>query len=287
MSFQKRCFLGAALAYVISAWFGVGYSGEDEFQHVILYAEYFRGHVGIDHLPIDYFSHWSGMVLPMICTGVFNLLGLVGINDPFLLTLALRLLTAALALWVTSGFIRAVLPRIDPQHARAFILLSWFLWFLPLLQVRFTGEAWSGLLFLRGLSVLLDQRGRGHMAIGAWFGATVLFRPAAALLPIGALLWMIFAKQVSRSGMLKIIAGGAVLIALGIVIDSLAYGTPVLTLWNYMKSALGGEASWRFTTLPWYYYLLFIFKYALPPIGALLLAALGILMIRKPMNPLV
>lgn len=287
MSFHRWCLLIAALVYITAAWFGVGYHAEDEFQQVILVAEHLRGHVDATELPLDYHAHWRSMVQPLICAGVFEACEVIGITDPFQLTLALRLLTAALALWITHGFIRSVQSGLKPEIQQAFTLLSCFLWFLPVLLIRFTGEAWSSLLFLRGLGMLMDPRGRKAWAIGAWFGAVVLFRPAAVLLPFGAVLWMLFVQRAERKRVITLIASSAAFLVLGVMLDSIVHGTIATTLWNYGLAALTGEESGRFTALPWYQYVLFTVKYTVAPIGALLLIAFATVVLLRPKHILV
>lgn len=285
--FNRWCFLVAGFVYFAAAWFGVGYHAEDEFQHVVLFAEHLRGNVDVASMPLDYHAHWRSMVQPIMCAGVFEACEVAGITDPFQLTLALRLLTAALALWVTHGFIRSVRSQVRPENQQAFVLLSCFLWFLPVLQIRFTGEAWSGLLFLRGLGMMMDPAGRKAWVIGAWFGAAVLFRPAAAMLPFGAVLWMMFVQRVERKRMITLIASGAVVLLVGAVIDGLAYGCATSTLWNYVHAAITGEEADRFSSLPWYHYILFTLKYAVAPIGILILFAFAALVLMKPKHVIV
>ncbi|MBK9176504.1 MAG: hypothetical protein IPM46_09230 [Flavobacteriales bacterium] len=281
MSFHRWCFLFAVATFTTAAWFGTGYHAEDEYQHVILLAEHLRGNVDAESLPIDYHNGWRSMALPLIASGVFQTAEAVGIKNPFMLALLLRLLTAALSLWVIAGFVKVVLPSVRAENRKAFVIVSWFLWFIPVLHIRFTGEAWSGLLFLRGLTLVLDPVQRKGWAIGAWFGAAVLCRPAAAVLPFGALLWMIFSQGMERKNVLALLAGGASVLIIGILVDSLAYGTFIITLWNYGVAAITGEEAARFTTLPWYQYPLFAMKYATLPIGALMLIALAILLVMR------
>ncbi|MBK8498591.1 MAG: hypothetical protein IPL52_07170 [Flavobacteriales bacterium] len=276
MSFNRWCLLIAVLVYLTAAWFGLGYHAEDEFQQVILIAEHLRGHVDAASLPLDYHAHWRSMVQPLLCAGVFEVCEAIGISDPFQLTLALRLLTALLALWITHGFVGSVQANLKSENQQAFKLLSYFLWFLPVLQIRFTGEAWSGLLFLRGLGMLMDPNGRKAWAIGAWFGAAVLFRPAAALLPFGALLWMVFVQRTRRNRTIALTASMAVVLLLGVMIDSMLYRSATSTLLNYMLAAFTGEEAARFTALPWYQYALFTLKHAVVPIGALLMFAFAL-----------
>lgn len=287
MSFHRWPLVIAALVYATAAWFGAGHHAEDEFQHVVLFAEHLRGHVDAASLPLDYHAHWRGMAQPLLCAGVFEACGAIGITDPFQLTLVLRLLTAALALWVTHGFIRSVSHLARPENGQAFVLLSWFLWFLPVLQIRCTGEAWSGLLFLRGLGLLMDQRQRSVWTIGAWFGAAVLFRPATALLPLGVVSWMVFVQQARPERIVQLAIGGGLVLACGAGIDSMAYGTFTSTLWNYGLAVITGEEAERFTTLPWYQYVLFTLKYAAVPIGTLLLVSFMALPLLRPRHVLV
>ncbi|HRH37992.1 MAG TPA: hypothetical protein PK760_06590 [Flavobacteriales bacterium] len=287
MSFQRWCFLIAALVYLTAAWFGVGYHAEDEFQQVILFAEHLRGHVDLASLPLDYHAHWRSMVQPLICAGVFETCNAISITDPFQLTLVLRLLTAMLALRVTHHFICRALPYLGQEHQHAFIVLSWFLWFLPVLQIRFTGEAWSGLLFLHGLGMLIASRERHSWLIGLCFGAAVALRPAAAFLPLGAVAWSVFVQRADRRRSMHIILGAGAAVLLAAVVDSFAYGEATSTLWNYAVAAISGEEADRFTTLPWYQHLLFAFKYATLPIGLLLITAFVLLATLKPKHVLV
>jgi len=283
MTFRRWCLLPAAAVLALAAWFGTGYSSEDEFQHVILLAEHLRGHADAASLPIDYHQGWRSMTLPLIAAGVFEAAGLSGVTSPFTLTLLLRLLTAALALWAVGGFVRAVLPSVREENRQAFILLSWFLWFVPVLHVRFSGEAWSGMLFLRGLTLLLDAR--RPEAIGAWWAAALLVRPAAAILPFGALLWLLVVRHEPWKRIGGMAIGALAFLAVGIAADSLAYGRITFTLWNYASAALTGEEAHRFTALPWHQHLLFGLKYAALPIGAALLAAAAALLALKPRHP--
>lgn len=288
MSFHRRCLLIATLVFTAAAWFGVGYHAEDEQRHVIEFAEGLRGNIPENELAIEYGMRIRSMVQPVLCAAVFEACEAIGITDPFDLTLLLRLITTALALWVIHGFVRTTSPALAPELQRPFILLSFFLWFIPVLNIRFTGEAWSGLLFVRGLSLLTgDRTSRQLLFAGLWFGAAVLFRPAAAMLPFGAVLWLVAVQRVQWRNVIALLSGGVLMVLLGVAIDSMAYGEPVFTFWNYARAGIGGEEAWRFTTLPWYHHILFIVKYAVPPIGIVLLASFAILVVLCPKHPLV
>lgn len=279
--------LFALLTFLACAWFGVGTQSEDEFQHVILIAEHLRGHVGAEAMPIDFQAQWRGMLLPVIAAGVFWACELLGITDPFMLTLLLRLITAAFALWVMHGLVRALKPSLRAENHQALDALNWFLWFVPIVLIRFTGETWSALLFARGLTLLLEEKPKNPWAIGAWWGAAVIVRPAAAVLPLAAWLWALLVKKEKRLRLGRMVGGGAIAIVALSALDSLCYGSATLPLWNYFGAALSGQENARFTNLPWYQYALFTVKYATPPLALLLFGALAILLALNRKHPLV
>lgn len=254
---------------------------------MILIAEHLRGHADAQAMPIDFQQHWRGMLLPLAAAGLFEALSAAGVTDPFILTFILRLITAALAIAVLRDLARAVKPMLRAENRLALDALSWFLWFVPVLLIRFNGEALSGLFFARGLTLLIDEKPRSRWAIGAWWGATVLLRPAAAILPLGAWAWSIAVKRIGSSSAWRILGGGSIAIACGTAIDSIAYGTTTMPLANYLTAAISGEESARFTALPWYQYGLFVVKHASIPIGLLLLASLGALLTLKRSHVLV
>lgn len=269
----------ASLAFLAAAWFGTGFQSEDEFYQIITVAQHLRGEAAASDMLMDHHAHWRSMLLPMIAAGVFEVSAWIGLKDPFTLAFLLRLITAALALFVIRDLARAVKPSLRAENHQALDALNWFLWFVPILLMRFTGEAWSALLFARGLTLLLDEKPRSPFAIGAWWGVAVIVRPSAAVLPLGAWLWALLVKKEARARLTRMIGGGAIAIAACTALDSLGYGTPTMPLWNYLAAAFTGQENARFTTLPWYQYGLFIIKYATLPVGALLITALGALLL--------
>lgn len=125
--------------------------------------------------------------------------------------------------------------------------------------------------------MLVDQRERKALVIGAWFGVSVLFRPAAMLMPLGAVLWMLLVQRATYKRVMLVITGVVLVVAVGFAVDSIAYGALTSTLGNYLTAVLTGEEAARFTTLPWYQYPLFVLKYATLPIGSLIILAFALL----------
>src|SRR5699024_5147533 len=87
---------------------------------------------------------------------------LLGVTDVYQLAFVLRAVTAVLAVWVIHGFVRSTLPYFNKKYHWAYIILSFSLWFLPYINVRFSSETWSGLLFMAALGILLQKKARNR-----------------------------------------------------------------------------------------------------------------------------
>jgi phosphatidylinositol glycan class B len=278
MSFSRINVLLAALVFATAAWFGVGFQSEDEFHQVISVAQHMRGEASAEDQLMDFHAHWRSSLLPVIAAGVFEAGDLVGLTNPFTRALILRLITGALALGVLRDLARVVKPMLRTENHQALDALNWFLWFVPILLMRFTGEAWSALLFARGLTLLLDEKPRNAWAIGAWWGVAMVIRPAVAVLPLSAWVWALLVKKEERARLTRMAGGGVIAIVACTALDSICYGTFTMPLWNYFAAALGGQENARFMTLPWYQYGLFTIKHATVPVGVLLIAAFVIVL---------
>ncbi|MBP7515564.1 MAG: hypothetical protein KA791_13500, partial [Flavobacteriales bacterium] len=175
-----------------------------------------------------------------------------------------------------------------------FILLSYFLWFLPYQQVRFAAETWSGLLFLLGLSVLLGSsvRNRSWLIAGVCFGVCAQMKPSMIVACGGAVCWALLNSETQGRSLARLVSGGVIALALGAVVDSWFYNEPIHTLWNYLyKNSLSISKVHPLPvaseTYPWWYYFPWIIKYGIWPIGALLLGSLLWLTYRAPRSLMV
>lgn len=284
LSRTRWIFLAAVTVHLVTAWFSTGFHAADEHYQVIEFAEAKLGHVPINTLPWEYAAQIRSALLPSICWVVFRAAHAVGINDPFMLAFLLRLLTAALALTAVTCFVRAVRGHVPEQLWTPFLLLSYFLWFLPFMHVRFTGETWSGLLFLLGLASLLmpgDSRSR-HFRTGLFFGLAIICRPPVLAMCAGVVLWLLFVQREKREKAVLLCVGIFTMALLGLVVDHWFYGDFTLTTWNYLRLGIFGHGDHPFVAFAWWYYPAWVLKYATLPIGAALLAAAAMLFITRP-----
>ncbi|MEO8590888.1 MAG: hypothetical protein ABI432_16040, partial [Flavobacteriales bacterium] len=155
--FHRTVFAIAVIFHCITAWFSTGYHSEDEHHQVIGFAEARTGELPPAEWAWEYEERIRPSALPWIATGVFELADTVGVEDPFDKTLLLRLLTVALALVAVHGFVNAMHGTLAADLWKPFVIIAYFLWFLPFLHVRFCSETWSGLFVLMGLTIVLPE----------------------------------------------------------------------------------------------------------------------------------
>lgn len=284
-SFPDRWIPLAGLAVLIlAAWFSTGFQSADEHYQVIAFAEAKLGHQAVGTLPWEYAAQIRSAFLPAICMAVFSAAHSIGVEDPFLLTFLLRLLTALLAFGTVLTFVRAARPTVRPELQRAFLLLSFFLWFLPFLHVRFTGETWSGFFLLLAMAQLLGSSARRWRLArcGLFLGLAFLCRPPSLAAAIGIMGWLVLVKREALLHLLQLVAVFALVLLGGIAMDSWFYGQFTATAWNYMRLGMMGSADHPFTEFPWWYYYAWVFKYSIPLFGAIILLAFGLLCAFKP-----
>lgn len=103
---------------------------------------------------------------------VGKLLLFAGVYSPHLLALLLRLFSGALSMWAVWSFGRAAVRRgwLGPSGRNWFLGLSFGLWMLVYLHVRFSSEILAGNLLMLFVSFyLLSDRDRGVFRRGLCF----------------------------------------------------------------------------------------------------------------------
>lgn len=283
-AFHRRVRIAALVVHAITAWFSSGYYAADEHYQVIAFAQHKLGELPANELPWEYDARIRSAFLPGIAYGVIVASRSSLTSNPLHIAFLLRLITALVALAAVRSFIRSVIPRMNDDLHKPFILLSYFLWFLPYQHVRFAVETWSGSLFLLGLAQLFAQRGSGWgtLLTGLCFGLSMQVKPAMAIACAGIVGWLLMIDKARGSSMLLLLVGMLAASALGLIVDRWFYGTFTSTLWNYAVLAVRGDPAHVFEPYPWYVYVPWLMKYGIWPIGILLMVAFAWLSYRRP-----
>jgi len=292
---KKRYILISKRLYIIILLFSIilnlivainssGYHQEDEHYQIVGFAEYKLGNT--NEISWEYKQRIRSAVQPMLCMGIFCLLRFLHITDPFILALFLRLLTCVLSIIIIAFFVNTCLPDLKEKYWIWFLGASYFLWFLPYINVRFSSESWSGLFCLLSIALVRyaskKKKLLHYILIGLVIGIAILFRFQALLLAFGLLSWSYFIGGIKGKQFFLIIISSVLIICSGIIIDSWFYQKPTFSLYNYIEINVLKDVASFFGRLPWYYILIYIIKAPTYPIGVLLLSSIVVLAYCNP-----
>lgn len=283
-AFHQRVVLASIVVHAATAWFSTGWYGDDEHYQVIAFAQQRMGELPAHELAWEFDARIRSAFLPSIAYGMVHLCRTIAIADPFVITFGLRLITALCALLVVHFFVRSVLPQVSGPLQRPYVLLAYFLWFLPYQHVRFAADSWGGLLLLAGITALLNdgRNKRAGLFAGILFGLAVQVKPAVGVACVGMVLWWLANGDRRAARAAQLVLGLLAALIGGGLLDAWFYGRPSPVLLNYLHMAITGSGPLPLGTYPWFYYVPWIIKYAIWPIGALILVALLLLTWRSP-----
>jgi GPI mannosyltransferase 3 len=281
---EKILILIAIAWYMLTAFFSNGYYHADEHYQVIEFAGVKSGKVNPNELAWEYREMVRPALQPVLASIIFNISDKACMQDPYTKSLILRIITALFALWAIYTFTLSCRTFIPKGYWNLFVFLSFFLWFLPFLNVRFSSESWSGLFLLltAGMSIVEVKKSRHFLLLGIFAGLSFAFRFQSVTAIIGILLWLVIIRKerivklaLSLSLILLVVIGSSLL-------DCWFYETQVFVPWEYFRAnMLEGIAS-SFGTSPWYYYFYYIFRFGFFPIGMLIILSLVYMIVRNP-----
>lgn len=282
---------GALLLHLAAVLFSVGYYHPDEHYQILEFAGYKLGKTDPSQLVADYDHASRSAFQPAIAWAVATGASAIGISDPFVHVTLLRLLSAVLSFLCIAALAGAVFWQADDRGGlRLFLLLSFFLWFMPILHVRFSGENWSGSFFWIGVAVLLAPRQRVSreaifVVAGALFGLAFICRFQAGFLILGLGLWLLIERRERLFDLVLLAFGFTALLGLGAVLDHWLYGKWVFAPWNYLGHQIfEGELALHGTE-PWWSYPALIVKHGIPPLSLLLLPIAVLFWLLHPRHP--
>lgn len=281
--FHRLILFISFVIYLTTAVNSLGYYHYDEHYQIIEFAESKAGMNSTSDLAWEYNARIRPAFQPAVCFSVFTLLRGIGITDPYYLSFALRLLTVALSLTAIYAFSCAMLPYIYAENKKTYIILSYFLWFLPFLNVRFSSETWSGLFLLLGLSFYRSdsiKKAYRPWLSGWMLGLSFICRFQSAFLIAGFIGWLLRIQKEDKLNILAMLFSAGLILLSGVWIDYWFYGEWVFTPWNYFQANILHDVASSFGTSPWYYFLWVIFSEPTFLVGSLLLFSLFLLMRR-------
>ena len=287
---NKYIFFIGIICLLIASFFSTGYHHFDEHFQILEFAGLKLGLTTASNLPWEYHNQMRPSLQPFIVVIIYQLFGFLDIDNPFLITFFLRMLSGGLTLLSLMFLYKVYKNKISDMILKKwFLILSFTLWFIVYIGVRFSSENWSGIFFTIGFSsYFLFQRRKffSFFTIGLLFGLSFLFRYQAGLLIFGFLLWLLIIKKEYFVNLIWIFLGLLLVISIGVLIDKWYYGEWTFTIWNYVEQFFLGDKE-RFGVEPWWWYFSESFVKGVPPISLLFIIAFFILAVFKPKNPII
>jgi phosphatidylinositol glycan class B len=273
----------AVIIYSITAYFSVGYYHPDEHYQIIEFANFKLGNIRAADLPWEYRDKIRSSFMPWLAYFDISACRYFGITSPYAIAFTLRLFTAFLSLSAITFFIKNVITGIHEKLRPVFIVLSYFLWFIPFINVRFSSECWCGIFLLAAVSFLVNQKrvlnNYTFILAGMALGISFLCRYHAGVCILALLLWLHWVRRVRISGHLLLLSGFIIVLLGGLLLDKLFYKTWTLTAYNYFYENIIQDKASTFGTQTWYSFLLSVFSGSFYPIGFLIFGSFVVFVI--------
>ncbi len=261
----------AFIVYTIAAINLVGYFHPDEHFQILEFANFKLGRVSEADLPWEFANKMRSSFQPWIAFLIIKILLVLKINNPYMQALCLRLITAYISIFSIRRFVRSYTPMIRRSLQGYYIFLSFFLWFLPFVNVRFSSESWAGILFLLAASYIPLGDKKIDTAIsfkvGILCGLSFLCRYQSGFMFAGLLGWLFFIKKESIKHILTLLCIWVTLIAFGIILDRFFYNSWSITFLNYFNVNIIQNVASLFGTTTWYAFIIEMIYFLFIPIG--------------------
>lgn len=277
------------------------YQGDEHFQ-ILEFVNYKLNRIPATLLPWEFHEQIRPWLQPTVYYLAAKAAIKVGITDPFILATGFRLMSGFFA-WVMLSSMMFLSYHFfsEPSRRRASVYLLSLLCFLPYMFVRTTSESWSTSFCFLGYALLLlgstkrDGEKRDFpngllLTVGLLWGLAFEFRVQTAFLILGFLAWMFFMASKTRLssvlGILLVLCGMTVSIALGTLADWWGYGQLTFVPWNYFYQNIVNNVAANFGTLPWWGYFLIVNNNVIAFVGIPLTVGTLIAWVRFPKHSL-
>ena len=285
LQYKNLIYLFAVVVYLFTAINSNGYHHADEHYQILEFAGLKLGKQSPDSLAWEFKAQIRPTLQATIAYLVIRGASELGVENPHNQAMLLRIITALLALFSISFFVRRTQHFFKTEQQKLiYLALSYFLWFLPYISVRFSSETWSGLFFLLALAIFFKERKSSHLQfiyVGLVFGLSFLFRFQIAFAIIGFGLWSLVIDKEKVLNLLLMLLAFLSILSLGCMIDSWFYEEFVFAPWNYFCSNIIDDVASSFGTAPFYYYFARTLFEPNVFIGLAVAAALFVLLLKK------
>lgn len=276
-------FLCALFLSIVAAWFSVGYYHPDEHWQILEFANYKLGKTYSGTLPWEFRAQIRPALQVFIAYSVMKFLAFLGINNPFSIAFFLRLITGIITWFVTCKLVLFFMNDFKTKTSKKiFIGLSFFLWFIPYLSVRFSSENMAAGCFMLSIYLLLksynslSKKNISYVCIGGLLALSFFFRFQMAFAFIGLAAWLLYFKQINFKNSVAVIFSFLLVSSVCVCIDKWFYGAWVFTPYKYYTENITHHVADKFGVSPWWQYFIFLAKDLIVPFSLVLLYFFGV-----------
>lgn len=274
----KNYFLGGLLVFIITAVFSGGWFHPDEHFQILEFCNYKLGKITATDMVWEFQEKIRPALQPSIAYIFIKLLSIFNIENPFIIILLLRLIMGILTWYIVTLFCIKYLKEFTNSTTKLLLLICvFFVWFMPLISVRFSSENFSNLFFLMAVYVIQFKNKQNKYY--TWFVGSIGFLLAISFYSrfqmgfaiIGLAAWILVNKKYSIRQLFIIFLFFMLGIALCMYIDYWFYGNLVCSPYKYFYANIIEHKAANFGVFPWWYYITLFIQKGVPPISMLLL----------------
>lgn len=286
----KFFFLIGLIVFLITSFFSAGYYHVDEHFQILEFANYKLGNSPASDLPWEFHEKIRPALQPAIAFLIIKSLNILCVNNPFTYALVLRIITALISWFVISKISLFLVKDFSTNKGRKlFLFVSFFLWFIPFISVRFSSENYAAITFLGAVYLILrfidgnaNYKPLRLAVAGLLLGFSFFFRFQMGIAILALVLWLLFVNKMNWKYIFILLSSGIIAIAFCMYIDYWFYGEFVFTPFNYFDTNILQNKVASFGVDPWWYYLELYFIKVIPPISIVLLVYFFVGLYKRP-----
>ncbi len=278
MKLNRNTFLFSGLLFhILAAIFSVGHHQCDELFQVYEFAGYKLGINKAADLPWEFSEQMRSGIEPYLIYITTKTFHLLGIANPFHISMFLRLFMSLLAFGALWGLIRQIEKQLESEKAKLWLWAGSFLfWCIPYFHARLSSENVSATVFIFGLNQSLTFVNHPHKRIhlfvaGILFALAFVCRFQTGFMVAGTIAWLFFIYKVQLKSLTVLLPGVLLGLGLGLLADKWMYGGWVLSWWNYLDQNIFQSRASAFGVMPFYYFITEGFLQMIPPFSLLVM----------------
>ena len=256
----KKIYIGAFVFFIFTAFMSAGFFHEDEHFQLVEFANFKLGNIEAKDLPWEYEEQMRPTFQVGVVYLVFSAMYRMQVWDPFTATLVLRLIAAVLSFFALYRFFNKYQAELIRQKSvHWFLALTFFLWYIPFISVRFSSESFATIFLLFAISYYHSSGHKKtnlfhHFLAGLFLGLSFICRYQMGFMVFGFALWILIIRKENIRAIGLILGGFLLSVLIGLLADRWFYGKWVLSAYNYFYQNLVENKAAGFGTSPFWFY---------------------------------